>query len=85
MQATKYTSTVRITDLSMMKAMSLKPGQWVNIMGARGQYMGTTAAGTDIIRWQSEGRKFGQGGTSTKTDAVNNGRLRQYAKSYGAK
>ena len=81
----KFTSTVRITSLEMMKMMNLRPGQWVSIMGARGQYLGTTSAGTDIIRWQSEGKKFGQGGNSPKTDAINNGRLRKYARSYGAK
>ncbi len=63
---------------------SLRPGQWVrNTAGARGQYLGTTAAGVVVIRWQNG--KFGTQGNTPQTDARQNGTLRKYAKTYNAR
>ena len=80
-----FTSTLRVTSLEMLDAMKIKPGQWVSLMGARGQYLGKTSAGTIVIRWQSEGSKFGQGGADSTKDARANGTLRAYARNYGAR
>lgn len=58
----------------------IKPGQWIALadgQNIRGQYLGTTARGTEIIRWQNE--------NFSKTDAKANKPLRQFAKIYGAK
>ena len=63
---------------------SMRPGQWVkNTAGARGQYLGTTAAGVVVIRWQHG--KFGTQGANVRTDARQNGTLRRYAKVYGSR
>lgn len=83
--AQKYTAAFRVTDLDALALMQIKPGQWIEAMGARGQYLGTTTAGTVIVRWQKEGRKFGQGGTDRTKDAKANAVMRQYARNYGAK
>jgi hypothetical protein len=74
-----------VTDLDALALMQIKPGQWIECMGARGQYLGTTTTGTVIVRWQKEGRKFGQGGTDHTKDARANAVMRDYAKNYGAK
>lgn len=72
----KFKQTQIITDYSFK---GIKPGQWVQLAGQniRGQYMGTTARGTEVIRWQNE--------AFSKTDAKANKPLRQFAKVYGAK
>lgn len=58
----------------------IQPGQWVALDDQRGQYLGTTRAGTVVIRWQQQDApSFG------KRDAKANKPLRQYAKQYGAK
>lgn len=58
----------------------LQAGQWVAVDDIRGQYLGTTAAGSDVIRWQAaDGPKF------AKRDAQANKPLRAFAKRYGAK
>lgn len=59
----------------------LKPGQWISLDdGSRGQYLGTTRAGSVVVRWQqSDGPKF------AKRDAQANKPLRAFAKRYGAK
>jgi len=59
----------------------LRPGQWVKLEGcnSRGQYMGTTAQGTQVIRWQVEASKF------ETRDAHANKPLREYAKRYGSR
>lgn len=57
---------------------SLKAGQWIiTDMGQRGQYLGTTAAGTTVIRWQHRN-------TFAKVDAKANKPLHQFAKVYGS-
>ncbi len=72
-----YTSTVFISCLSQLD--SIKPGQWVAFdSGNRGQYMGKTRAGVQVIRYQQN--KFGQ-----RKDTTSNHLLRQYAKINGAK
>ena len=60
-----------------------RPGQWVRLTnGARGQYLGTTTQGVIVVRWQRI--KFGTQGKDQRTDARQNGILRQYARTYGA-
>lgn len=59
---------------------SIQPGQWVQIeTGSRGQYLGTTATGSAVVRWQQGDVKF------ARKDAVNNKHLRNFAKVYGSK
>lgn len=59
---------------------SIQPGQWVQIeTGSRGQYLGTTATGSAVVRWQQANAKF------ARKDAVNNKHLRNFAKVYGSK
>jgi len=74
---TEYKPTMLVSTAANMQ--SLRPGQWiVTDMGQRGQYLGTTAAGTTVIRWQ-------QRETFAKVDAKANKPLRQFAKVYGSK
>lgn len=74
----KYTCTRVIVGFNFN---GLKPGQWVQLAGqkTRGQYMGTTAHGTEVIRWQNETATF------SKTDAKANKPLRRFAKVYGSR
>lgn len=81
MQTARSTSHYKPTMLvSTTAAMhTLRAGQWIcTDMGQRGQYLGTTAAGTTVIRWQ-------QRETFAKVDAKANKPLRQFAKVYGSK
>lgn len=58
---------------------SLKAGQWVQTdTGARGQYLGKTAQGAQVINWVKEG-KF-----NTRM-ALSNSPLRTFAKINGSK
>lgn len=58
----------------------IQPGQWVALDDQRGQYLGTTSAGTVVIRWQQQDApRF------AKRDAQANKPLRAYAKRYGAR
>lgn len=72
-----YKPTMLVSTTAAMH--TLRAGQWiVTDMGQRGQYLGTTAAGTTVIRWQQRNR-------FTKVDARANKPLRQFAKVYGSK
>ena len=72
----KYIKTQMVSGYSFK---DIKVGQWVKLCdGATGQYMGTTAAGTDVINWKHQ-PKF------DATMAKANFALRKYAKVYGAK
>lgn len=72
----KYTKTLFVSSLFQLN--DLKPGQWVSFdSGNRGQYMGTTKSGCQIIRYQNG--KFGN-----KSDTESNYLLRQYAKINGS-
>lgn len=73
----QYKPTMLVSTTANMQ--TLRPGQWiVTDMGQRGQYLGTTAAGTTVIRWQ-------QAATFRKVDAKANKPLRSFAKVYGSK
>lgn len=62
---------------SIVHLHGLQPGQWVQFPdGPRGQYLGTTSAGVECIRWQN--------GKFTKVNAKQNRPLRQYAKLCGS-
>lgn len=65
--------------VSSIQNFNVKVGQWVQTeTGSRGQYLGTTAAGALVIRWQNSG-KF------TKRDAMANKPLRKFATIYGSR
>ena len=71
-----YKKTLLVSSISEFKG--IKPGQWFQIeTGSRGQYMGKTAAGVDVVRWQNN--KF------TRRDAKANKHLRAFAVTYGSK
>lgn len=73
----KYLETV--TVYSELQFDSFKPGQWFQWNnGARGQWLGKTRAGVDVVRYQAD--KFGK-----DSDLVQNKTKREYAKLYGAK
>lgn len=63
-----------------------KPGQWVQLAYStqRGQYMGTTRQGVQVVRWQGS-RLNGESRQFKKVDAKANKPIRAYAKLYGAK
>ncbi len=66
----RFTQTRVLATVAQLH--SLQPGQWIQFVdGPRGQYLGTTAAGVECIRWQNG--KFG------KQNAKQNRPLRQYA------
>ena len=49
----KYTKTIQVRFFSDIPA-STKPGQWVQQAdGVRGQYLGTTAAGTQVMHYNT--------------------------------
>lgn len=73
----QFKNTHRVTGYNFA---GIQPGQWVSLDDQRGQYLGTTAAGSHVIRWQQA-----DGKTFSKRDAKNNKPLRAYAKTYGAK
>lgn len=70
------------TQFVTLKTLENNPpraGQWVIIDGqTRGQYLGKTAAGVIVMRYQNG--KFG-----SKADTASNHHLRQFAKVNGAK
>lgn len=73
----QFTTIKLVSSVASFKG--IQPGQWVEIeTGPRGQYLGTTARGVAVVRWQ-QGDKF------AKRDAINNKHLRNFAKVYGSK
>ena len=73
----KYSKT--ITIFSELQFDSMQVGQWFRWNnGARGQWLGKTRAGVDVVRYQSG--KFGN-----KSDLAHNALKRFYAKLHGAK
>ena len=75
----KFINTVKC-DIFNLSANSLHVGQWIsdNATGSRGQFLGVTARGIVIVRWQKDGN-------FARRDARANAPLRKYAKIYGAK
>ena len=76
----KYGPTLFLSNVANLKTDNIKPGQWVRDIncGIRGQYLGKTAAGVIVIRWQE--KRFGK-----LADCKSNHYLRQFAKVNGAK
>lgn len=73
----KYLKT--ITIFSALEFDEFKPGQWFKWNhGARGQWLGKTRAGVDVVRYQ-----WGTYGKVSDNDR--NRLLRTWAKSNGAK
>jgi hypothetical protein len=72
----KYQPTLTIHSPLQLNDMHI--GQWFKFgsTGQRGQYMGTTRAGSDVVVYQN---KF------SKANAKRVGLMRDYAKRYGAK
>jgi len=76
--ASHYKPTMLVSTISN-NLHSLRIGQWiVTEANQKGQYLGTTAAGTTVIRWQNRD-KF------SKVDARANSPLRRFAKIYGSR
>jgi hypothetical protein len=71
----KYTAAKPVT-IHSIDTTPPKVGQWVNLDGSKGQYLGHTAAGVAVVRW-NHGQKF------TKTAARNNFALRLFATGKG--
>lgn len=72
-KSSQYKPTMLVSSISNF---SVRIGQWVQTeTGSRGQYLGTTAIGTVVVRWQNSG-KF------SKRDARANKPLRQFARVY---
>jgi hypothetical protein len=68
---TQYTKTILVSSIGEFSG--IKPGQWVQIeTGSRGQYLGKSRAGVDVIRWENS--KF------DARSAVQNKHLRNFAK-----
>jgi hypothetical protein len=73
----KYKPEILI--FSELQFDSMKPGQWFKWNnGARGQWLGKTLAGVDVIRHQN--KAFGQPADFYRTRI-----LREYAKRHGSK
>lgn len=72
----QFAKTLFLLNAANIKPQ-LQPGQWVqDATGIRGQYLGHTAQGTVVIRWQN--------GKFASKDARNNKHLRRFAVTYGA-
>jgi hypothetical protein len=70
----KYQKTILVS--SILGFSHIKCGQWIQLeTGPRGQYLGTTASGSQVVRWQN--------GTFKTKDAKANAPLRHFAKIYG--
>jgi len=68
-----------ITIFNAQQFNSMQVGQWFKWhLGSRGQYLGTTLAGVDVVRHQVD--KFGKA-----ADCTRNKLQRNYAKLRGAK
>lgn len=74
----RYVKTVTIHSVQGFDG--IKPGQWFCWAngGSRGQYMGTTRAGVDVVRHQ-------QGTWGKPSDTARAKLQRAYAVKYGAK
>ena len=69
----KYQRTILVSSVADFSG--IKPVQWVQIeTGSRGQYLGKTQAGVDVIRWQDG--KFCQ---NNPNEVFNNRWLRKFA------
>lgn len=72
----QFTTTKLVSSVASFNG--IQPGQWVEIeTGSRGQYLGTTARGIAVVRWQN--------GTMQTRDVHANKPLRAFAKIYGSK
>lgn len=71
----KYQKTINVT---LSNIDTVQAGQWVNLGGSRGQYLGKTQTGIVAVRWQTR-RVF------TVQDAKNNGLVRGFAVRNGSK
>lgn len=78
----QFVKTVGITGFDFS---AVKPGQWVKTeCGNRGQYLGTTFRGIQVVRWQ--GSRFdGSPAKFSRVDAKANKPMRKYAKVYGSR
>ena len=66
----QFVSTVLVSSIGDFTRV--KVGQWIQTeTGSRGQYLGKTAAGVTVIRWES--------GKFDKRSAYNNAHLRRFA------
>lgn len=71
----RYQSTLLVSSITVLSGV--KVGQWIQLeTGQRGQFLGVTRAGVNVVRWQNS--KF------QTVDAKANKPLRQFAKLYGA-
>jgi len=75
-----YGKTLFLANVANLNTDLIKPGQWVKDINSdvRGQYLGKTAHGTIVIRWQHG--KFGK-----MADTKSNNLLRRFAKVNGSK
>ena len=74
----QFKTTVLVSSVAGFAG--IQAGQWIQIeTGSRGQYLGTTATGSAVVRWQQGNAKF------ARKDAKNNKNLRNFAKVYGSK
>jgi hypothetical protein len=49
----KYTKTIQVSTFADIPA-TMKPGQWVQQLdGVKGQYLGTTKAGTQVMHYNT--------------------------------
>jgi hypothetical protein len=53
MNANRYTSTVNASGFSNAQFQTLRVGQWVNVFGSRGQYLGITRAGVVVVNYKT--------------------------------
>lgn len=76
MKANRYTPTVDTTAFSNDDYAKLRIGQWVNIMGLKGQYLGITSANIVTINYKKA--------PTAKAQFMANRPLRQFAKLMGS-
>ena len=76
MNANRYTPTVDTTAFATQDYAKLRIGQWVAIMGLKGQYLGITAANIVTINYKKA--------PNAKAQFTANRPLRQFAKLMGS-
>lgn len=73
----QYAPTINASAYTPEDFASLRPGQWVNVDGAHGQYLGLTQSGSVAVNWKS--------GIDLKEQFSSNETMRKYAKMHNAK
>lgn len=72
-----FKPTINATGFDASDFARIKIGQWVSVFGAKGQYLGITRAGVEVINYNKA--------PTMKRQFTSNRPLREFAKLHGSK